>query len=110
MPKRSTDKRSMLPEGLSKRSAALWEEVCAEWDLRRNHYVLLEVALRALDRMDQARAEIKKRGLLVTTRSGYTRANPAIMVERDARNGFLNSWKSLGFDLEPPKDVGRPPG
>jgi phage terminase small subunit len=108
--KQSTRNRSVDPEGLSERVQALWTEITETWDMERHHLVLLEEALRALDRITEARTEIKKHGIVVKTKSGYSRANPALQVERDAGNRFLATWKAIGFDMEPPKEVGRPPG
>ena len=57
-------------------------------------------------RMRGAQALIKRHGLMVKSR-----ANPAVMIERDSRLAMLRALRQLNLDLEPLRDgPGRPPG
>jgi len=56
--------------------------------------------------MRGAQALIKRHGLMVKSR-----ANPAVMIERDSRLAMLRALRQLNLDLEPLRDgPGRPPG
>lgn len=73
--------------------------------------LLLQTALEAFERMNQARALIEKHGAVTVDRFGQLRANPATTIERDSRAAMLASLKALNLDVEPLRDAaGRPPG
>ena len=67
----------------------------------------MTVAAECLDRMREAQAAVKEHGLLVETSYGL-KANPALSIEKDARNGLLAALKQLNLDLVPLQDRGRP--
>src|SRR5262249_8782395 len=71
---------------------------------------LLSGASQCLDRIREARAAIKAEGLFTTDRFGQRRSHPAVLIERDARTGFLANLRALHLDLEPCVGAGRPPG
>jgi len=63
--------------------------------------VLVEQALCALDRLDQARKIIEKEGLVLKTEStGALHANPAVKIERENRALFARLWNNLGLDWD----------
>jgi len=33
-----------------------------------------------------------------------------LRIEKEARSGFLQAWRMLNLDIEPPGPMGRPPG
>ncbi len=74
----------------------------AEWVFDRQALVLLEVALQALDRLEEARALIAAEGLTSGKPGGLVRLHPALKVEKEARAGFLMAWRALGLGLDPP--------
>jgi phage terminase small subunit len=63
---------------------------------------ILNKALEAFDRAEQARDVIAGSGILIKSRLGEVKPNPAIAIERDSRAAFLSGIKALGLDLEGP--------
>ena len=72
--------------------------------------VLLQTALEALDRREEARKVINKDGIVTVSPSGLKRAHPALKIEKESTAAFLQAWRMIGFNLEPPQDQGRPTG
>jgi len=72
--------------------------------------VLLQVALEAWDRIQAARAEVDRDGLIITDPSGRRRPHPGLQIEKDQKLVLLKAWRQLGLDIEPPGAVGRPAG
>jgi hypothetical protein len=73
--------------------------------------LLLETAMRALDRAESARTLLERDGVVITDRWGQQKPHPAAAVERDARAGMLQALKALNLDVEPLRDrPGRPGG
>ena len=103
------EKTITAPEYLSGSSKTLWQTICNGWELDEAYFSLLEIALLSLDRINQARENIEKNGLMIETPTGFDRPNPAVKVEQDYINRFLNAWSKIGLDMEPPREVGRPP-
>ncbi len=83
-----------VPEGLSERSAKLWQAVVGP-GTPIGRAALIESALRSLDRADQARSELERAGLSVTTEGGMVHLHPLLKIERDSRALFLSAWRSL---------------
>ena len=59
---------------------------------------LLEIALEAHDRMQKARALLAEHGDLFKDRYGQLKPNPALVMLRDSRAGFIKALRELGFD------------
>ena len=57
--------------------------------------------LTALDRVEEARVEIAKIGVLIKDRFGIIKANPYCAVERDNTLIMHRAFRLLGFDQEP---------
>jgi hypothetical protein len=53
-----------------------------------------------LDIVEQARAEVQQRGLLLPDRFAVLKENPAAAVERQAMNAYRLAMRELGLDLE----------
>ncbi len=53
---------------------------------------------------------ISKQGLTVADRYGNKKPNPLLSAVKDVKNRILATLKMMNLDLEPVKDVGRPPG
>jgi phage terminase small subunit len=99
------------PSGLSSAAVEWWTRLHAEFDLSdEGAAFLLESALRAFDRMNQAAALIEKHGVCIEDRYKQLKPNPACAVERDSRAAMLQAFKALNLDVVPPGPVGRPPG
>ena len=99
------------PDGLSKAGASWWKRLHTEFDLSDEAALfLLESALRAFDRMNEAAEIIKERGIVVTDKFGQLKTNPATAVERDSRAAMHAALKALNLDVLPPQKPGRPAG
>ena len=109
--RRTTQPAPPAPSGLSVPAVGWWRRLHREYDLAdAGALFLLESALRAHDRMNEAGALVTEHGVAVVDRYGQLRANPAVAAERDARAAMLAAFKQLGLDLVPPMKPGRPSG
>lgn len=109
--KKSPSIRNPAPSGLSPAANAWWKRLHAEFDLDDSGAAfLLETALRAFDRMNEAGALVDQHGVAFMDRYSQLRANPAVAAERDARAAMLSAFKQLGLDVLPPQRPGRPSG
>jgi phage terminase small subunit len=84
-------------------------------DLQRTYSItdaggltLLTTAAECMDRMRNAQKLIAEHGECTPDRYGGLRANPAVAIEKDARNGLLAALRALNLDVEPIKPIGRP--
>lgn len=99
------------PKSLSPVAKDWWRRLHSEFDLSDEAAAfLLETALRAFDRMNQAAALVEKHGVAIADRFGQLRANPAVSAERDSRAAMLAAFKQLNLDVLPPLKPGRPAG
>lgn len=101
-----------IPKHLGTAGRALFARLAEEYAISdAAGATLLVVAAECLDRMREAQAEIDLHGLQTPDRYGSLKANPAVGIEKDSRNGLLAALKALNLDLEPLRDgPGRPPG
>lgn len=95
------------PSGLSAAAKKVWKDISAEWVLAADTLILLKTALEAYDRMQQAKRQIDKDGITVTSASGLLRTHPSLRTEKEAGGRFLQAWRQLGFGQESPTEVGR---
>lgn len=85
------------PSHLSESSQKLWRDVLKN-DRDPARIALLQVALEALDRAEQASAVLKTEGLTATTATtGAVHLHPAVKVERDSQALFVRIWLQLGL-------------
>lgn len=104
------DRCPPAPEHLSPEAMERWRLIAGEWELDAASLMILESALEAFMLMREAQKIIKVDGILINDRYRKYVKNPAIDVERDAKNTFLRHLKSLNLDIEPlNKTPGRPP-
>src|SRR5947208_10302134 len=94
------------PEGLSERSRRVWEA-----ETRRTksagRLLLLEQALRCLDRADELRALVDKDGLTTTTeRTGATHVHPLAKLEQTERAAFIKLARALNLEWNADVDGG----
>ena len=86
------------PAHLSAVSGRLWRDVVRAFEFAPSELVLLESALRSLDRAESARAQVEAEGITVATaRTGVVHVHPAVRVEAEARREFRISWRTLGL-------------
>jgi P27 family predicted phage terminase small subunit len=90
------------PAHLSASARHWWETTVALYELQEHHLRLLQLACEAWDRAQQARAQIDRDGLTVSTADGGIRVHPCIAIERDSRLGFARILRELDLDVEPP--------
>jgi hypothetical protein len=83
----------------------MWRDVVPRRARSPERLVLLEQALRALDRADQARAAVDEGELMSKTQTtGAVHLNPLLKVEREARAQFLTAWSQLSLGWCPEID------
>jgi P27 family predicted phage terminase small subunit len=86
------------PAHLSERARALWRVLVPRRARSPERLALLTVALEALDRAEQARAQLEQEGLTRTTETtGTVHLHPASRIEKDARSLFARVWEQLGL-------------
>lgn len=93
------------PVGLSERSAALWRAVVTARARSLPRLTLIEQALRALDRADQARQRLEEEEPpLCTEKEEADDRYRLVRVERESRDLFVSLWTGmqLGRDTKPP--------
>ncbi|NLS97436.1 MAG: P27 family phage terminase small subunit [Planctomycetaceae bacterium] len=84
------------PGHLSRRCQELWAEVTSGGRWSGPRLAILQAALEALDRADQARQQIAEQGLLVKTeRSGMLRTNPLLRLEASSRAQAMAGFERL---------------
>lgn len=89
------------PSHLSPRSQELWAAFVPRRVRSAGRRVLLEQALSALDRADQARDAVNAQGLTTATKTtGAIHINPAAKLERESRQQFARIMADmhLGWD------------
>jgi hypothetical protein len=92
------------PDFLGPAGRALWSRVAAEYTLSSvGELVLLELACRGMDRAEFLRADVEKRGAVVSDRQ-----NPSVAGELKAYSYVANLLCKMGLHVEPLKSVGRP--
>jgi phage terminase small subunit len=81
------------PQHLSERSKALWYSVVPDKVSTPHKLVLVQTALEALDRVEEARTTLLKAGLArISDSTGKIHLNPLCRIEKDARLQFTNIW------------------
>ena len=91
------------PTGLSKAARVWWRKLISEFEIEDpGGLLILETALRAHDRMMEARDRLDADGLTVTDRFGQHKPHPCAVIERDSRSAMLTALRALNLDIEPP--------
>ena len=99
---------ALIPPELGAYGAALWKQVCTEFDLPDigGRETLRQLCL-ASDRAEKCRAIIDKQGEIIRTKAG-TRPHPLLQHEMSARSFVVRGLGKLGLTLEPVRAIGRP--
>jgi phage terminase small subunit len=93
------------PEHLGPAGAQLWADVVRQYRIGDGAgLALVTTAAECLDRLREAQALVRQHGVVIRDRYGGLKANPAIAVERGARDGMIAALRSLNLDLEPLRD------
>lgn len=99
-PLRTKRKKNRTPAGLSNAGRALWSRLHGEYRIGdAAGLAVLEQAVRAFERAEEARRLLDKQGCVVRDRWGQTKVHPAAAVERDARASFLAAIRQLGVEI-----------
>lgn len=86
------------PVHLSERAKDLWSKLVPRRARSPERVALLQAALEALDRADQAREAINREGLTTTTKTtGAVHIHPLARIEREARQQFARIWSDLSL-------------
>jgi P27 family predicted phage terminase small subunit len=98
------------PAHLSQSAQDWWRSTVEGYILEEHHLRVLQLALEAWDRSQQAREQLQKEGLTVPGREGGIRPHPCVAIERDARLAVARLLRELDLDIEPPaSDRSGPP-
>lgn len=97
------------PRHLKLATRRWWLEIIEQFELESYHIRLLTLAGEAWDRCVSAREALAKEGLTYDDRFGAPHARPEVAIERDSRLGFARLLRELALDVEPPRELGRPP-
>lgn len=98
------------PEHFSEEAAELWNSILEEYELEPADKAILKVGLEAYDRLQLIREQIALEGATVTDPSGRVRAHPALQAEKQAASVYLQAFRLLALNEDPPLPVGRPAG
>lgn len=100
-PFRATSGRPPMPRGLSEREKTAWRTITADLErhgiLFRLDAPLIEAAAVQWARAREARALVRRHGLLVVGARGGLVANPAVRMERDAWRLLVRLAGELGL-------------
>lgn len=105
-------KQPKPPAKLSAESARFFREMIEQYQIDDVAGLkLLERGCEALDLMRKAQKFLRKDGEVISDKKGSVKAHPAVSIEKEAHNQFVESLRMLNLDLEPLRDApGRPPG
>ena len=93
------------PAHLGAAGTRLWAEVVRQYRIGDGAgLALVTTAAECLDRLREAQEAVREHGVLIRDRYGGLKANPAIAVERGARDGMIAALRSLNLNLEPLRD------
>src|SRR5262245_10879129 len=88
------------PAGLTPEARRWWARLASEYEFNTSDLLLLEEAMRSLDRLREAQAHIAEHGSVFKDRWGQLRPNPAVLLERDCRTSLVRLFKALRLDME----------
>lgn len=92
------------PSHLSAGSQAFWSRVVTDYELdEAPARELLRLCCEAMDRCEQARAQLERDGLTVTDRYGQTKPHPCAVIETQNRLAVARLLRELRV-LEPIAD------
>lgn len=98
------------PKFLNTKSKEFFREVINQYQLEDHHIKILILACECLDQIEEARIQIEKEGSYYINRFDEPRPHPALKEFKDNKIIFIRLIKQLDLEVEPKKEVGRPPG
>jgi P27 family predicted phage terminase small subunit len=99
------------PPSLSDRAKALWSAVVPRRAKSPERLALLQTALEASDRADQAAEVVAHEGMTSKTETtGAIHVHPLVKVDRESHQLFARTWKQLGLDWASDRDATPWPG
>jgi hypothetical protein len=88
------------PKHLRQAGAAFFNSMLSGYELNGAAAVAVLVrAAEAVDRIAAAQASIAKDGEIITNQYGVPKLNPACVLEKEARNGFLSAMRMLNVEF-----------
>jgi phage terminase small subunit len=97
------------PVHLSEKARALWDIIVPRRAKSPERRAVLQVALEALDRADEAAAVIRREGLVsLAPGSKVVHVPPPVKVEREARQLFVKTMAKLSLTWDEEIDGGNP--
>ena len=89
------------PHHLSQKSRQLWSEIVPRRAKSPERLALVQTALEALDRADEAGEVVRKEGLTTKTKTtGAVHIHPLLKIEKESRQFFARVWNQLGFSWD----------
>lgn len=96
------------PAGLGTHGREFWAATLAAFEIDDVVGLrLLATACEALDRLQEARALIKRDGACIRDRFGQVQRHPAVAIERDAGRTMVQALRGLNLDAVPPPPAKR---
>jgi len=94
------DQHLKPPSHLSKRAKERWRRITSAITIDDEPgLMLLASALEAFDRLNEARAELKRDGISVVDRWGQRKQHPSVQTEASARGQMHQALKLLNVDI-----------
>lgn len=90
------------PKYLSAEARAWWRSVVEEYELTDTDLRLVRLAAEALDRAEQARQVLQRKGLTYADPKRGPRMRPEVVIEKDSRAAFAKLIRQLGLDTHEP--------
>lgn len=97
------------PSYLSAKAKKFFRDTVSEYELEPHHVQILVNACTCLDRIDEARQDIKKYGRLIPTKDSM-KPNPAISIELQNKKLFSAHCRELRLDHEEEPELTGPGG
>ena len=89
-------KKPAPPAGLSAAARAWWRRLVNDFGIEDSAgLLLLQTAMRAFDRMQDAATLIRRDGVVIDDRFKQKKPHPAAQIERDARAGMITALRAL---------------
>lgn len=103
-------KNPKMPDGLLPEAGKLWKSVLSDFDLGPGEVELLRVACLSLSEFLEARQGLCEQGLTFRTAGGQIKANPLVMIQKQAGARFISVMAALGLEYrqDPKSNIGRP--
>jgi len=98
------------PNYLSKKAKDFFNNILELYEFEDHHIKTLILAADCLDRIEEARAYVKKEGPYYKDRFRQPRPNPALKTIEQNKIIFARLIRELNLDIdEPNREIGRPP-